>query len=379
MVERLKEPLHFSTDENIKDSNYSDLGMTFNIEETMNKLSGLNFFEKINKWLMSRRDTTLIQPVITFDDNFDKRANELLGNNKVENETAAYDKEKGVFVYKSKNRLTRVDTEDLKIKLTTLTRGNILKEVNLIYDVSELEQKVDKINKSLMGVFGSSLDLMVGYPENKITLNPKIMRSITNIDPVGNFQSVSFGFDERQLQDLLNTSGKNIKTSWATNLISKNLTDRFERGVVKPVVLGSDTGPNTDGTIASKYIEIDISQQMMYLFADGQPIKNYRISTGLNYPTPTGNYKIVNKLNMGYSGIFGVWMPWWMAFDFRDDIKAWVGIHELPYKLNGQEKVYRFGNYIGQRKTGGCVALAPGESKEVYDFAYPGMDVAIFQ
>jgi lipoprotein-anchoring transpeptidase ErfK/SrfK len=117
----------------------------------------------------------------------------------------------------------------------------------------------------------------------------------------------------------------------------------------------------------------------MYFFENGNLFKDYNVSTGLNYPTPVGSYKIKNKLPIGFSAIFNVWMPWWMAFEYAEDIGAYLGIHELPYKLVGGEKIYRFGNYIGNRKTGGCVALAPGDAKEVYDKSYPGMDVVIFK
>jgi lipoprotein-anchoring transpeptidase ErfK/SrfK len=144
------------------------------------------------------------------------------------------------------------------------------------------------------------------------------------------------------------------------------------------VVLGVDDGPNSDGSEAAQFIEVDLSQQKMYLWKGGRMERSYQVSTGLYYPTPTGEYAIMNKADNAFSAIFGVYMPFWMAFNYQNDIGAYVGIHELPYKLVNGLKVYRFGNYIGSKKTGGCVALNPGEAKEVYDWANVGTRVRTF-
>lgn len=154
---------------------------------------------------------------------------------------------------------------------------------------------------------------------------------------------------------------------------------------------GADSGPvlvttsqkmptTTHGEIASRYIEIDINQQKMYLFDGGQMTKSYTVSTGLYYPTPTGQFHIMNKAAEGYSDIFNVYMPWWMAFYYgwAGGQDAYFGIHELPYWYAGYEKKQRPREFLGSPHTGGCVSLDIGAAKEVYDFSYVGMDVVIF-
>jgi lipoprotein-anchoring transpeptidase ErfK/SrfK len=140
-----------------------------------------------------------------------------------------------------------------------------------------------------------------------------------------------------------------------------------------------DYRPNTDGKQADKYIEIDLSQQRMYLFRDGEIYTSYPISSGRYFPTPTGVFTILNKAPNAYSDIYHVWMPYWMAFFYHSQLKAYFGIHELPYWLtaNGQ-KIQRPREFIGSPNTGGCIALDVDTARQVYAFGDIGMPVYIY-
>jgi lipoprotein-anchoring transpeptidase ErfK/SrfK len=130
--------------------------------------------------------------------------------------------------------------------------------------------------------------------------------------------------------------------------------------------------------MADKYIEVDISQQKMYLFHRGVLQKTYRVSTGLEYPTPTGEFTILNKVGLGFSNIYDVWMPWWMGFKYSDELHAYFGIHELPYKEINGTKIARSNAALGAPSTGGCVALGVGDAQEVYRFADIGTRLVIY-
>ena len=116
----------------------------------------------------------------------------------------------------------------------------------------------------------------------------------------------------------------------------------------------------------------------MYLFKDRKLYKTYRVSTGLEYPTPTGAFEILNKAGLGYSAIYDVWMAWWMGFKYSDELHAYFGIHELPYTITDGNKIHRPANFIGTPNTGGCVALGIGDAKEVYQFGEIGTKVIIY-
>ncbi len=141
-----------------------------------------------------------------------------------------------------------------------------------------------------------------------------------------------------------------------------------------PVVLGVDDGPTSHGELSSRYMEVDLSQQKMYFFIGNQLYKTFDVSTGKEYPTPVGEYHILNKATLAFSGIYNVWMPYWMAFSYAGDVGAYLGVHEIAYARDEFGKnLYRYGDYIGEKMTGGCIALSPGDSKEVYNLSDVGM------
>jgi lipoprotein-anchoring transpeptidase ErfK/SrfK len=146
------------------------------------------------------------------------------------------------------------------------------------------------------------------------------------------------------------------------------------------VIVSFSEAPNTEGEVAEKYIEIDLSQQKMYLWEGGENVAVHRVSSGLYYATPPGHYQILNKANNAYSYIYHVWMPFWMAFSLDPQVNAYLGIHELPYWVDGVgQEIRRPRDFIGSPHTGGCVSLDVGEAELVYNWAEVGTPVWIFE
>lgn len=110
-------------------------------------------------------------------------------------------------------------------------------------------------------------------------------------------------------------------------------------------------------------------------------MKTFKASTGLYYPTPIGKFTILNKAVNAFSSIYNVWMPYWMAFSYGSDVNAYFGIHELAYAepTNGATPLPIPQTAVNEPSTGGCVALAHQDAKEVYAFADIGTPVVIFQ
>jgi len=149
-------------------------------------------------------------------------------------------------------------------------------------------------------------------------------------------------------------------------------------GEPTPVVLGVDDGPTSYGQLANKYLEVDLSQQKMYFFINNTLYKEYKVSTGAEYPTPVGEYHILNKAPLAYSEIYQVWMPYWMGFKYANDVGAYLGLHEIAHVKDVKGKpIYRYGYYIGDMMTGGCVAMEPKDSREIYNLSDVGMLVRI--
>ena len=148
--------------------------------------------------------------------------------------------------------------------------------------------------------------------------------------------------------------------------------------IVEDVLGTTDEGPNSDGTLAKKYIEVDLTQQKMYLFQNGKVKKFYPISSGLEYPTPRGKFFIFNKSSNAYSNIYNVWMPYWLGFYVDPKLHVSFGIHELPYWWSRGIKVRKPRENIGSPNTGGCIAVDIGKGKEIYAFADIGTPMYIF-
>jgi lipoprotein-anchoring transpeptidase ErfK/SrfK len=150
-------------------------------------------------------------------------------------------------------------------------------------------------------------------------------------------------------------------------------------GETTPVVLGVDDGPTSSGELADRYLEVDLSQQKMYFFIGHTLYKEYRVSTGAEYPTPVGEFHILNKAPIAFSNIYNVWMPYWMGFKYASDVGAYLGLHEIAYASKNKkgEPVYNHGYYIGDMMTGGCVAMDPKDSREIYNLSEVGMLVRV--
>lgn len=121
-----------------------------------------------------------------------------------------------------------------------------------------------------------------------------------------------------------------------------------------------------------KYIDINLSSQIMTIFEDGNILDAYLISSGKRgMGTPMGEHKIYNKFPRAFSKAYGLFMPYWMAI--VPDGK--VGIHELPEWPGG----YKEGtNHLGIPVSHGCVRLGVGPAGRVYDWAEIGTPVIIY-
>jgi len=123
--------------------------------------------------------------------------------------------------------------------------------------------------------------------------------------------------------------------------------------------------------VKEKYIDVDISDQIMTLYQDGEINSVYEVSTGrYSMPTPLGEFKIFSKEENHWSNTYKLYMPFSMQF------LSGFYIHELPYWPSG----YREGvDHLGTRVSHGCIRLGIGAAKEVYNFADIGTPVVIHQ
>lgn len=121
-----------------------------------------------------------------------------------------------------------------------------------------------------------------------------------------------------------------------------------------------------------KYIDIDLTHQILSIFENGQMLGDYIISSGKRgMDTPKGNFSIHNKAPRVWSKRYGLYMPYWMAVASDGSF----GLHELPEWPGG----YKEGaNHLGIPVSHGCIRLGIGAAQRVYEWTEVGTPVIIY-
>ncbi|MCX6809954.1 MAG: L,D-transpeptidase family protein [Candidatus Berkelbacteria bacterium] len=151
----------------------------------------------------------------------------------------------------------------------------------------------------------------------------------------------------------------------------ENQTRTIELAVVtKPIEEETFTPGNNPGKYPGKYIEVNLSEQTLYLFDGSTPQGTFKVSTGKwSMPTPEGEYSINNKDPRAYSREYNLYMPYWMSF-----IGSQYGIHELPEWPDGTKEGE---GHLGTPVSHGCIRLGRGAAEQVYNWADIGTTVFI--
>lgn len=174
--------------------------------------------------------------------------------------------------------------------------------------------------------------------------------------------------------------GQALNTGTATSAIMGQLN----QGNLNPITLATSVVPRSTitvtpdyqlGRLGDKYIEIDLSSQMLYLINGDHLDHQFRISSGkASTPTPTGEFTIHDHLPVAWSSLYGVYMDHWMGF-LPDNADVY-GIHALPHWPNG---VFEGINHLGEKVSGGCVRLSLADAATTYDWTPNGTKVFIHQ
>ena len=119
-----------------------------------------------------------------------------------------------------------------------------------------------------------------------------------------------------------------------------------------------------------KYIDINLSTQLLSIFNDGVLLGTYKISSGRpGMRTPTGSFPVMRKENNHWSNTYDLWMPYSLQFT-----RAGHFIHELPEWPSG----YKEGaDHLGIPVSHGCVRLGVGPAEAVFNFVDVGSTIYI--
>lgn len=135
---------------------------------------------------------------------------------------------------------------------------------------------------------------------------------------------------------------------------------------------GGTTAPAPAAGGAQRIV-VDLSDQRMYVYQNGQLLWNWVVSTGRpGQETAVGHYKVLNKIPNAYAYTWSLQMPYWLGIYWAGSLQN--GIHALPILPNGQRL---WAGYLGQRVSYGCVILSTENAAALYNWAPVGTPVDI--
>jgi len=381
----------------VKDRHYSlplnRLGLTVNTTETLRRIFTRNTQPFPHNYLaffksFFTRQTYL--PAIEFSSNFHQLTQQMVFDFTTKQDEIYFDNEKKVLAMISNQEKYRINIPLFQISLIkTFGDKKLLIQPQLIKITRDLksEQHITSLNSKLEMLYKTPVTLSIQDINEKydMTISSNDLKEILEASYNPTTKDIEISIQEKNLQQVIDVKNLSFKSTDKTinitqikNYLEKIFHDRLIGIPSNTILVATTLKPNTNGTIADKYIEIDLSSQRMYLWEKGNVIANYVVSTGLYYPTPTGKFQILNKAKNAFSDIYNVWMPYWMAIYYDPKIKAYIGIHELPYWYSGGRIQRRPREFLGTPRTGGCISLDVGIAQKVQEWADIGMPVYIF-
>lgn len=116
---------------------------------------------------------------------------------------------------------------------------------------------------------------------------------------------------------------------------------------------------------------VDKSQNQLLMTQDNQFFKSYPVATGENNSTPTGTFKIVNKVPHPVWYRQGAVVP----PNSPENILGtrWLGLNKSGYGIHGSVDPAT----IGQQVTAGCVRMTNADVEELFTIVPTGTEVTI--
>ncbi len=145
----------------------------------------------------------------------------------------------------------------------------------------------------------------------------------------------------------------------------------LENKAVDDVIELTDNSFNSGaGDIGDTYVEIDLTNQYLYMYVDGELIRDCPVVTGLpgSRATPQGVYRLKSKsMNVTLVG------P-----DYRTPVRYWmpfnggIGMHDATWQSSFGGQLYK------SRGSHGCINMAMSDVAVVYDYAQVNMPVVCY-
>ncbi len=118
-------------------------------------------------------------------------------------------------------------------------------------------------------------------------------------------------------------------------------------------------------------VEVDKSENKLYLYFNNKVVKVYNVATGRENSTPVGEFKVANKLLNPVWYHDGEVIP---AGDPKNELGTrWIGFNLDGYGIHGTIAP----ESIGKQSTAGCVRMLNSDVEELFDIIPVGAKVLV--
>jgi lipoprotein-anchoring transpeptidase ErfK/SrfK len=362
---------HLLTDEDLKKANNQNIFVNFPNKSQQYKLNEIGIEVLRDKKIDIKEEKFGI-----FKENLEKELQYLSKNPNIS-------LEKNEFYILGNDAKITLDTDkflkDLSLE-NLLTKNEIRivphfkEDFSLTQNIEQNQILIDKMTKQ-------SLIIKIG--RRVFNLDSQTLKSFTS-KYQDDQQKEIVRLDKLKIEEYLKTLAEKYKLpaeineSEAAQKLTTHLMFRLTEDVhTKTLVLPITSSHKMAADTHPKFIEVNKSNQRAYFFENGNLVKELVISTGVTWETPTGSFKVLNKVPMtiSYSRIW--YMPWYLPIGTING-PFYFGFHEVPYQVSYNGMIYsRDPETIGSPATGGCIQVLKGQAKEVYDWAEIGTPVYI--
>ncbi len=128
--------------------------------------------------------------------------------------------------------------------------------------------------------------------------------------------------------------------------------------------------------IPHKRIRVDISDQHLWAYQDGQELYSFVISTGIDRsPTQPGVFQVLSHEPSAYASLWDLTMPHFLAI-YESWPGFYNGFHGLPTLSNG---TILWREILGRPASYGCIILDLDDGETLYNWAEDGVVVEIVE
>lgn len=349
------------------------------------------------KWILSlfKRHDYDTEPIFIYNRSKVEKViyNLDIANNKMGNAKIIYSDEQEKFIIQShtyglnidKIRLMDMVVKSINNKEEVLNIEEFIEYPEISQDDEKLIELTKKANEYL------KVELKYNYGDREEIVNRKLIKDwiefddgeiIINPEKVREYiVNLANKYDTfGKSRKFKTTSGKIIDTEggsygWMTHRgkTVDELIKYIEAGESKTIepVYSYKALIRDEDDIGNSYTEIDLNNQMVYVYIDGElevetPTVTGNVAKG--HATPTGvdpvNYKQRNAVlrGPGYASPVKYWIPF----------NGGIGLHDTDWRTSFGGDIYKTNG------SHGCINLPPSIAGQVYDLVYPGMPIVVY-